>query len=134
MFTSRAEYRAIIGFAESYSIHPQYINSGLEALGTTPLSRGCKLVELIVRPQVSLMQIAELVPAFKAELDKITDSRKEEIIEAAEILIKYSGYIKREQIIADKIRRLENISVFVVNLITTPYKLCRLKQDKSLRE
>lgn len=107
----KAERDAIIGFAESYSIHPQYINSGLEALGTTPLSRGCKLVELIVRPQVSLMQIAELVPAFKAELDKITDSRKEEIIEAAEILIKYSGYIKREQIIADKIRRLENIRI-----------------------
>ena len=107
----KADRDAIIGFAESYSIHPQYINSGLEALGTTPLSRGCKLVELIVRPQVSLMQIAELVPAFKAELDKITDSRKEEIIEAAEILIKYSGYIKREQIIADKIRRLENIRI-----------------------
>jgi len=107
----KADRDAIIGFAENYSIRPQYINSELEALGTTPLSRGCKLVELIVRPQVSLMDIAELVPPFKAELDKITDNRKEEIMEAAEILIKYSGYIKREKIIADKICRLENIRI-----------------------
>jgi len=112
LLNKKKAYRdAIIEFAKSYSIHPLHINSGLESLGTTPLTRGCKLVELIVRPQVSLMAIAELVPPFKAELDKISDNRKEEIIEAAEILIKYNGYIKREQIIADKIRRLENIRI-----------------------
>ena len=93
---------AIISFAENYSIKPQYINSGLEALGTTPLAHGCKLIELIPRPQITLENIAELVPAFRTELDKVPVSRKEEIIEAAEILIKYSGYIRREQIIADK--------------------------------
>ncbi len=102
---------AIIAFATNYSIKPQYINSGLETLGTTPLAHGCKLIELIPRPQITLENIAELVPAFRAELDKVPVSRKEEIIEAAEILIKYSGYIRREQIIADKINRLENIHI-----------------------
>ena len=107
----KASRDAIISFAENYSIKPQYINSGLEAFGTTPLSHGCKLIELIPRPQITLENIAELVPAFRAELDKVPVSRKEEIIEAAEILIKYSGYIRREQIIADKINRLENIHI-----------------------
>lgn len=102
---------AIIQFCENYSVKPQYINEGLEKLGTTPLAHGCKLIDLIVRPQTTLTNIAELVPALRSELDKVPASRKEEIIEAAEILIKYSGYIKREQIIADKINRLENIRI-----------------------
>ncbi|WP_102407521.1 tRNA uridine-5-carboxymethylaminomethyl(34) synthesis enzyme MnmG [Parabacteroides bouchesdurhonensis] len=102
---------AIIQFCENYSVKPQYINEGLIKLGTTPLTHGCKLIDLIVRPQTTLEDIAELVPALRSELDKVPASRKEEIIEAAEILIKYSGYIKREQIIADKINRLENIRI-----------------------
>ena len=102
---------AIIRFAESYSVKPQYINSGLEKLGTAPLSHGCKLFDVVLRPQTTLENLADLVPALRAELDKVPASRKEEIIEAAEILIKYSGYIKREQIIADKINRLENIRI-----------------------
>ena len=102
---------AIIRFAETYSVKPQYINSGLEKLGTAPLSHGCKLFDVVLRPQTTLENLADLVPALRAELDKVPASRKEEIIEAAEILIKYSGYIKREQIIADKINRLENIRV-----------------------
>ena len=102
---------AIIRFAETYSVKPQYINSGLEKLGTAPLSHGCKLFDVILRPQTTLENLADLVPALRAELDKVPASRKEEIIEAAEILIKYSGYIKREQIIADKINRLENIRI-----------------------
>ena len=102
---------AIISFVENYSVKAQYINSALESLGTTPLSHGCKLVELVVRPQLSLMSLAPFIPALQAELDKVPASRKEEIIEAAEILIKYSGYIRREQIIAEKINRLENIRI-----------------------
>ena len=102
---------AIIRFAENYSIKPQYINEGLERLGTAPLSHGCKLIDLVPRPQLTLENLSELVPALKQELDKVPQSRKEEIIEAAEILIKYSGYIKRERIIADKINRLENIRI-----------------------
>lgn len=102
---------AIIRFAETYSVKPQYINSGLEKLGTAPLSHGCKLFDVVLRPQTTLENLADLVPALRAELDKVPASRKEEVIEAAEILIKYSGYIKREQIIADKINRLENIRI-----------------------
>ena len=102
---------AIISFVENYSVKAQYINSALESLGTTPLSHGCKLVELVVRPQLSLMSLAPFIPALQAELDKVPASRKEEIIEAADILIKYSGYIRREQIIAEKINRLENIRI-----------------------
>lgn len=102
---------AIIRFAETYSVKPQYINSGLEKLSTAPLSHGCKLFDVVLRPQTTLENLADLVPALRAELDKVPASRKEEIIEAAEILIKYSGYIKREQIIADKINRLENIRI-----------------------
>ena len=112
LLTEKRELRdTIIRFAEGYSVKPQYVNSGLERLGTAPLSHGCKLIDLLSRPQASLENIADLVPAFREETDKIPPSRKEEILEAAEILIKYSGYIRREQIIADKITRLENIHI-----------------------
>ena len=101
----------LIHFCENYSVKPQYINVGLESLGTAPLAHGCKLYDLVLRPQLDLYKLADLIPALKAELDKVSLSRKEEIIEAAEILMKYSGYIKREQMIADKINRLENIRI-----------------------
>jgi tRNA uridine 5-carboxymethylaminomethyl modification enzyme len=107
----KASRDAIIAFAENYSVKPQYINSGLEALGTTPLSHGCKLIDLVARPHISLNNLATLIPALREALDKTPPTRKEEIVEAAEILIKYSGYIKRERIIADKISRLENINI-----------------------
>ncbi|MDR1161460.1 MAG: FAD-dependent oxidoreductase, partial [Tannerellaceae bacterium] len=107
----RMQRDAIISFVENYSVKPHYINSGLEAIGTTPLSHGCKLIDLVARPHISLHQLATLIPALKDELEKTPPGRKEEIIEAAEILIKYSGYIKRERIIADKINRLENINI-----------------------
>lgn len=107
----KASRDAIISFAENYSVKPQHINSGLETLGTTPLAHGCKLIDVILRPQVTLDNLSAFVPALRSELEKIPVSRKEEIKEAAEILIKYSGYIKREQIIAEKINRLENIQI-----------------------
>jgi len=86
------------------------INDALVKLGTAPLTHGCKLIDLIIRPQITIESIAEYIPAFKAMLDKITD-RKDEIIEAAEVLIKYQGYIDRERMIADKIHRLEAIRI-----------------------
>jgi tRNA uridine 5-carboxymethylaminomethyl modification enzyme len=101
----------IISFANNYSIKPQYINSGLEALEATPLKQGCKLIDLITRPQLNINNLSELVPSFRQVLDKLPESRKEEIIEAAEIRIKYDGYIRREQLIADKINRLEHIKI-----------------------
>ena len=108
----------IISFANNYSIKPQYINPGLEALEATPLKQGCKLIDLITRPQLTINNLSELVPSFRQVLDKLPESRKEEIIEAAEIRIKYDGYIRREQLIADKINRLEHIKIkgkFVYN-------------------
>lgn len=101
----------LVEFANNYSIKPQQINDGLEALGATPLKQGCKLIDLITRPQLTINSLAELVPSFKDMLDKLPASRKEEIIEAAEIKIKYDGYIRREQVIADKINRLEHIKI-----------------------
>ncbi|MDD2797847.1 MAG: tRNA uridine-5-carboxymethylaminomethyl(34) synthesis enzyme MnmG [Bacteroidales bacterium] len=104
------EIDRLLNFARNYSIKPAFINEGLEKLGTTALKHGCKLIDLIARPQVTIENIAELIPAFKEEIEK-TASRKEEILEAVEIQIKYSGYIERERIIADKINRLENIHI-----------------------
>lgn len=127
----------LIHFCENYSVKPQYINVGLESLGTAPLAHGCKLYDLVLRPQLDLYKLADLIPALKAELDKVSLSRKEEIIEAAEILMKYSGYIKREQMIADKINRLENIRIkgkFDYNSIQSlsteaRQKLCRIDPE-----
>ena len=112
LLQEKKEYRdRIMSFCENYSVKPQYINAGLERLDTAPLGHGCKLYDLVLRPQLDLMKLSDLIPALKEELDKVPASRKEEIIEASEILIKYSGYIKREQMIADKISRLESIRI-----------------------
>jgi tRNA uridine 5-carboxymethylaminomethyl modification enzyme len=100
----------ILSFVRHYSVKANSINSSLECLGTTPLRHGTKLIDLILRPQLNIAKIASLIPAFQEELDKIAD-RREEIVEAAEILIKYQGYIAREKIIAEKINRLENIRI-----------------------
>lgn len=100
----------IIDFAKNYSIKADQVNAALENLGTTPLRQGCKLIDLINRPQLNLNSIADIIPEFKNILDHITD-RHDEIIEAAEIRIKYAGYIDREKQIADKIERLENIKI-----------------------
>jgi len=123
----------IISFANNYSIKPQYINSGLEALEATPLKQGCKLIDLITRPQLNINNLSELVPSFRQVLDKLPESRKEEIIEAAEIRIKYDGYIRREQLIADKINRLEHIKIkgkFVYNDIQSLSTEARQKLTK----
>lgn len=108
--SKRETVRRIIDFAQKFSIKAALINDALEKLGTNPLSHGCKLKDLIIRPQITIEDIAEYIPAFKALLNGITD-RKEEIIEAAEVLIKYQGYIDRERMVADKIHRLESIRI-----------------------
>lgn len=99
----------LIEFARGYSMKASIINPALEALGTAPLKQGVKLYDLILRPQLSIAMLAPHVPALAAMLDTIEPERREEIIEAAEILIKYQGYIDRERLIADKIRRLEDV-------------------------
>ena len=106
----KEEIDRIVSFARNYPIKAETINSGLESFGTTPLRFGVKLIDLVLRPQLTIEKLASLVPSFQEQLDLIPN-RKEEIIEAAEILMKYEGYIVREKIIAEKINRLENVKI-----------------------
>ena len=100
----------IIDFCANYPIKKDEINPKLEALGTTPLRAGCKLIDLVARPHLNLQNLSEIIPDLKAAMDAPAN-RKEEIAEAAEIKMKYKGYIDRERLIADKMRRLENIKI-----------------------
>ena len=100
----------IENFCQEFAIKPRLINSALEALGTTPLQFGCKLVDLVNRPQLNLKNLSEMIPQLKEVLNR-PDNRKEEIAEAAEVRMKYKGYIERERIVADKMHRLENIKI-----------------------
>ena len=102
--------KEIEDFCSSYSVKAAYINKGLKALGSEELQRGCKLIDLVMRPQLSLSNLAPFIPALSDKLNCITD-RREEIMEAAEVRMKYSGYIRREKEIAEKIHRLENIRI-----------------------
>lgn len=100
----------IIEFCANYPIKKDEINPKLEALGTTPLRAGCKLIDLIARPHLNLANLSEIIPDLKAALETPAN-RKEEIAEAAEIKMKYKGYIERERLIADKMHRLEDIKI-----------------------
>lgn len=100
----------IIDFCANYPIKKDEINPKLEALGTTPLRAGCKLIDLIARPHLNLTNLSEIIPDLKAALETPAN-RKEEITEAAEIKMKYKGYIERERLIADKMHRLEDIKI-----------------------
>lgn len=100
----------LIDFCKDFPIKAQEINLKLEALGTTPLRAGCKLSDLIARPHLTLQNLSEIIPALKEAIN-LSENRKEEIAEAAEIQLKYQGYIEREKLIADKMHRLENIKI-----------------------
>ncbi len=102
--------KRIIHYCKETTVKPAEINSALEALGTTPLRMGCKIADLIGRPQLSINTLKELIPGLK-EVAESPKNRVEEIGEAAEIRIKYEGYIQRERVIADKMHRLENIKI-----------------------
>ena len=91
-------------------VKPRDINSALEALGTTPLREGCKIADLIARPQLTMQNLSDILPELKQTL-KSLPNREEEIAEAAEIKMKYKGYIERERLVADKMHRLENIKI-----------------------
>ena len=97
-------------FCQEFAIKPRLINSGLEALGTTPLQFGCKLAELVNRPQLNLQNLSEIIPQLKEVLNRPIN-RQAEIREAAEVRMKYKGYIERERMVADKMHRLENIKI-----------------------
>lgn len=100
----------IIEFCKSAPVKPREVNAFLESIGTTPLREGCKIFDLIARPQINMANISEISPQLKELLDA-APNRKEEITEAAEIKMKYKGYIEREKMIADKMHRLEDIKI-----------------------
>lgn len=101
---------SIINFCATTHVKPKGINSALESLGTTPLREGCKLIDLVARPQINLQNLSELVPELK-QLIASLPNRNDETAEAAEIKMKYKGYIERERMVADKMHRLENIKI-----------------------
>ena len=101
---------AIIDFVSGFSVKADRINPFLEHLGTSPLKQGVKLVDLLTRPGIDLETMAQEIAPLRAYLDAI-DERKEEIIESANIKMKYSGYIQRERLMADKLTRLEDIRI-----------------------
>ena len=100
----------IIEFCKNAPVKPREVNAFLESIGTTPLREGCKIFDLIARPQINMANLSEISPQLKELLDA-APNRKEEITEAAEIKMKYKGYIEREKIIADKMHRLEDIKI-----------------------
>ncbi len=106
----KQDIEEIIDFCRNTPVKPRDINGALESIGTTPLREGCKLIDLISRPQLNMETLATLVPQLKEAMNRPKD-RKEEIAEAAEIQIKYKGYIERERMVAEKMHRLENIKI-----------------------
>ena len=100
----------IEAFCSSFAIKPKVVNSALEALGSTPLVYGCKLEDLVARPELNFEKLYHIVPELKAQIERLPN-RKKEIAEAAEIHIKYTGYIERERLVAEKMHRLENIKI-----------------------
>ncbi len=113
MKDKKSKVEELIDFISDFSLKPTLINPALESLGTTPLKHGCKLQELLGRPQVSISNIMPHIEPFRKRAEEIigTDTRRDEIIEAAEIQVKYKGYIVREQQMADKMLRLESIKI-----------------------
>ena len=112
LLEEKASFRCeIIEFVSNFSIKPQYINDLLQEKNTSVLKQGVKLKDVIARPQISIFDVIEPVTPFKKMLQKVPHDRFEEIVESAEILIKYSGYIEREKLMADKFKRLEDINI-----------------------
>lgn len=109
MLSKRDQRDSLIEFARNYSIKPSLINDALSSLGTTPLAHGVKLYDLVLRPQLDFKKLAPHIKALGEFIDNLEPTRRDEIIEAAEILIKYQGYIDRERQIADKLLRLEGV-------------------------
>lgn len=111
MVSKREQRDRLIDFVRNFSLKPALINDALEKLGTSPLKQGVKLVDLILRPQITIRSLMPYIDALRHEVERLEDARRDEIIEAAEILIKYQGYIDREKLVADKIHRLEELKL-----------------------
>lgn len=101
----------IVEFVSNFSIKPQFINHILEQKGSSSLKQGVKLIDVILRPQISIFDLIEDIKPFNNFLKDVPENRFTEILESAEISLKYAGYIDREKLVADKFRRLENITI-----------------------
>ena len=133
MLSKREQRDRIVDFCKDFSVKTSIINPKLEALGLQTLKQGVKLIDLVLRPQLNLIILAELISPLKELFDSLDADRREEIIEAAEILMKYDGYITREKLVADKIRRLEDIKLgdkFDYSKITSLSTEARQKLEK----
>ena len=111
MVAKRDQVDDLVEFARNFSVKASMINPSLEEAGYQPLKQGLKLYDLLLRPQLDIQQVAQFIPALQAKIDALEEARREEIIEAAEIKIKYHGYIQREELIAEKIGRLDRLYI-----------------------
>lgn len=111
-FNEKMNYRnSLVDFLKGYSIKADEVNQYLSGVGSATLNQGVKVIDIVLRPQVRLMDLIEAIPAIRRFCEDFPSDRYEEIVEAAEIMVKYEGYINREKIIADKLKRLENIKI-----------------------
>ena len=129
MDTEKHAIEEIEEFCRTYAIKPKIVNGALEAIGSTPLVYGCKLEDLVARPELNFDKLYAIIPELKEKIAQLPN-RQEEIAEAAEIHIKYKGYIERERMVAEKMHRLENIKIkghFDYNSIQSLSTECRQK-------
>lgn len=111
-FNEKMNYRnSLVDFLKGYSIKANEVNQYLSSVGSATLNQGVKVIDIVLRPQVRLMDLIEAIPAIRRFCEDFPSDRYEEIVEAAEIMVKYEGYINREKTIADKLKRLENIKI-----------------------
>ena len=111
MASKREQIDRLTDFCKRYTVKTALVNPTLEAHGMQPLTQGQRLLDLLLRPQLNMSILAEALPELKAQIDSIEAQRREEIVEAAEIAIKYRGYIERETLIADRVARLDNVTL-----------------------
>ena len=111
MLSKRQQMDELVAFCRDFTVKAQVINPVLESMGMQPLTQGQRLHDLLLRPQLNVKMLAQALPEFQAKLDALEDTRRDEIIEAAEIAIKYRGYIERETLIADRVARLDNVTL-----------------------
>lgn len=111
MVSKRTQVDDLVQFTRDFSVKASIINPAFEKAGYQPLRQGIKLYDLLLRPQLDIKQVAQFIPALEQKLNTLEEARRDEIIEAAEIKIKYHGYIQREEMIAEKIGRLEELRI-----------------------
>ena len=111
MTAKREQIDRLIGYCRQTTVKANAINPLLEAHGMQPLTQGQRLHDLLLRPQLNISLIAQVLPELREQLDAIEPARRDEIIEAAEVAVKYRGYIERETLIADRVARLDNVTL-----------------------